>query len=290
MPNVTLNEADFRRLIAGQVLSLPANTDGIALADIGLEHVHQLLWEMLRDGADPAAVIPPEPSAPGLPAHAMVETTVIDVDQPVHAWFELSYAQYLVLPRSVLQSMPVPWQQQFVSCMHELDETIDWRPPPERRWFVQLQKSVQRPCAPDEEWWMEIPDPLADYERGRRRLPLKHAPQRVSPADGGCWYCQTVADGEWLFSMEFDAQLHKACLEHAIENNFVEAENPETTILAREFDMEPYAQSQQLTLRCPACNKTADYARRDSLAAINCKHCGFDGSTFREWLAHNEEV
>jgi len=44
------------------------------------------------------------------------------IDKPVHGLFGLSYAQYLTIPRSVLQSMPVKWQEQFVQCLNELDE------------------------------------------------------------------------------------------------------------------------------------------------------------------------
>lgn len=57
---------------------------------------------------------------------------------PVHEWFELSYAQYLTVPRSILQSMPVEWQERFAACLRELDGTLDWRPR-EGRYWVQLK-------------------------------------------------------------------------------------------------------------------------------------------------------
>ena len=47
----------------------------------------------------------------------------------VHAWFGLSYANYLVLPRSVLQSMPDEWQRRFTSLMDEMNDAfghLDW--------------------------------------------------------------------------------------------------------------------------------------------------------------------
>lgn len=56
----------------------------------------------------------------------------------IHHWFELSYAQYLTVPRSVLQSMPDEWQVRFATCLEELDELIDWRPRSGRYW-VQLK-------------------------------------------------------------------------------------------------------------------------------------------------------
>jgi len=33
--------------------------------------------------------------------------------EPLHNWFELTYAQYLTIPRSILQSMPVEWQRRM---------------------------------------------------------------------------------------------------------------------------------------------------------------------------------
>ena len=88
-------------------------------------------------------------------------TLIIDND-PIHEWFELSYAQYLTIPRSVLQSMPPEWQRRFVECLEELDATIDWRPADGRYW-VELRDSKGRFQR----------DPLQDYERGRRRVPWR---------------------------------------------------------------------------------------------------------------------
>lgn len=82
-------------------------------------------------------------------------------DEPIHEWFELSYAQYLTIPRSVLQSMPKEWQDRFVKCLEELDEKIDWRPQ-EGCYWVKLKDDKGR----------YMRDPLMDYERGRRRVPF----------------------------------------------------------------------------------------------------------------------
>lgn len=38
---------------------------------------------------------------------------------PVHSWFQLSYSNYLVIPRAILQAMPVEWQKRFVTCLDE---------------------------------------------------------------------------------------------------------------------------------------------------------------------------
>jgi hypothetical protein len=56
--------------------------------------------------------------------------------------------------------MPLEWQDRFVKCMEELDDRIDWR----SNYYVFLK---------DKDTGRFMDDPLADYERGRRRLPLK---------------------------------------------------------------------------------------------------------------------
>lgn len=56
----------------------------------------------------------------------------------VHDWFELTYAQYLTIPRSIMEAMPAEWQKRMVACLEELDNTFDWRPE-EGRYWVQLK-------------------------------------------------------------------------------------------------------------------------------------------------------
>jgi hypothetical protein len=80
-------------------------------------------------------------------------------DRDIHDWFGLTYAQYLTIPRSILQSMPAEWQQRFVRCLEELDAAFDWRPS-EGRYWVTLKDAKGRIRH----------DPLMDYERGRRIL------------------------------------------------------------------------------------------------------------------------
>lgn len=83
-------------------------------------------------------------------------------DEPIHYWFGLSYAQYLTIPRSVLQSMPIEWQERLVGCLEELNETIDWWSSDGCYW-VRLKDARGR----------FVHDPLMDYERGRRRIPRR---------------------------------------------------------------------------------------------------------------------
>ncbi|WP_371484831.1 hypothetical protein [Kitasatospora sp. NBC_00315] len=61
-------------------------------------------------GRVPVDPIPGQNPLPGIPA-----------DGPVHTWFGLTYANYLVVPRTLMQSMPVGWQQRAVACLTELD-------------------------------------------------------------------------------------------------------------------------------------------------------------------------
>lgn len=47
----------------------------------------------------------------------------------IHTWFSLTYANYLVLPRSVLQSMPEEWQHRFTAIVDEAQAAfahLDW--------------------------------------------------------------------------------------------------------------------------------------------------------------------
>lgn len=83
-------------------------------------------------------------------------------DSPIHMWFELTYAQYLTIPRSVLQSMSSSWQGEFVRLLEELDETIDWLPK-EGRYWVTLKGDKGK----------EFYDEYGNYDRGRRQVPLR---------------------------------------------------------------------------------------------------------------------
>jgi phosphoenolpyruvate carboxylase len=46
----------------------------------------------------------------------------MDARMNIHHWFGLTYSNYLVLPRAVLQSMPEEWQERFVAMLDELEE------------------------------------------------------------------------------------------------------------------------------------------------------------------------
>ncbi|MEU1088949.1 hypothetical protein ACFYPN_16150 [Streptomyces sp. NPDC005576] len=49
-------------------------------------------------------------------------------DGPIHQWFSLSYTNYVVLPRTLLQSMPTEWQERMVACLNELHDAFSHIP------------------------------------------------------------------------------------------------------------------------------------------------------------------
>ena len=51
--------------------------------------------------------------------------------EAIHGHFGLSYANYLVLPRTLLQSMPDAWQARFVALVDDLCEAFQHVPQPE---------------------------------------------------------------------------------------------------------------------------------------------------------------
>jgi len=92
--------------------------------------------------------------------------------EPIHNWFGLTYSNYLVLPRTALQSMPREWQRRFVDCLEELDAALGHH-------FDSADYTV-RMMKRSNGKRLFAQDQLADYERGRRRLEL-----RTEAADRG---------------------------------------------------------------------------------------------------------
>ena len=62
-------------------------------------------------------------------------------ESPVSAWFELTYAQFLTVPRLVLESMPYAWQKRMVELLDAMDKAFDWRPS-EGRYWVRLRSDT----------------------------------------------------------------------------------------------------------------------------------------------------
>lgn len=80
----------------------------------------------------------------------------------IHQWFGLSYASYLVLPRSILQSAPEQLQKRLVDCLEEL-ESLFGNVPDSGTYIVSLKDENNR----------FIKDGYRDYERGRRIIPMR---------------------------------------------------------------------------------------------------------------------
>jgi hypothetical protein len=79
--------------------------------------------------------------------------------EAVHAWFSLSYSNYLVLPRTLLQSMPDEWQRRFVGCLDELQTAFDHLEHPPGYWVRARDESGRF-----------MRDPIPHYDRGRARV------------------------------------------------------------------------------------------------------------------------
>jgi hypothetical protein len=79
----------------------------------------------------------------------------IEADAPVHEAFGLTYASYLVLPRSVLQHMPLEWQRRFLAMLDELPAAAR-----EGAYWVRRKDERGR----------FAPDPLAQYRHPDREM------------------------------------------------------------------------------------------------------------------------
>lgn len=64
------------------------------------------------------------PCKPDIFAAIYDPTSESDDTEAVHGWFSLSYANYLVLPRTLMQSMPGPWQVQMVRLLEEITDAF----------------------------------------------------------------------------------------------------------------------------------------------------------------------
>lgn len=65
----------------------------------------------------------------------------------VSLWFELTYASYLTIPRSILEDMPDEWQQRFYLLFAELNERYTSWPPSGQHYEVRLRNERGRYCS-----------------------------------------------------------------------------------------------------------------------------------------------
>ena len=85
-------------------------------------------------------------------------------ETPVWDWFELTYAQYLTVPRLVMQSMPLRWQRKMVRLLREMDEEFDWRPAEGNLW---VKLNIKEWDCLEENWEPVFVDPpYCDYRHG----------------------------------------------------------------------------------------------------------------------------
>lgn len=47
------------------------------------------------------------------------------VEPPFHGWFGLTYSSYLVLPRCILEAMPLDWQNSMIALLDEASDKLD---------------------------------------------------------------------------------------------------------------------------------------------------------------------
>jgi hypothetical protein len=62
-----------------------------------------------------------KPPAPAAPSGERTEEPYERTDGPVHGWFGLTYANFLVIHRAMLQSMPLDWQRRFVELLEDMN-------------------------------------------------------------------------------------------------------------------------------------------------------------------------
>lgn len=95
-----------------------------------------------------------------MPDKPIVHPNATKQPRLIHDWFSLSYANYLILHRSILQSMPDEWQARFVELLDELDEAYGELPDLPASWMIRAKDSSGS----------FVKDPYADYQRGRRKV------------------------------------------------------------------------------------------------------------------------
>lgn len=75
----------------------------------------------------------------------------------IHDWFGLTYAQFLTLPRVIMEAMPARWQEQMVALLDELGETYDYLPANGNMYYVRVGQPA--------EWPYEKTPPLKNPDR-----------------------------------------------------------------------------------------------------------------------------
>lgn len=91
----------------------------------------------------------------------MADTSDLEIEhETIHGWFGLTYANYLCLPRTLLQSMPDEWQTRFVRCLMELDAAYRHLDLDNINYAVSIRNDKGE----------FVRDPVPHYNRGRTRV------------------------------------------------------------------------------------------------------------------------
>jgi len=80
------------------------------------------------------------------------------VESPIHNWFELTCASYLVLPRVLMQEMPLEWQENMVKLLEEMEETF----PNYKDGSYRVLKTKDRKLVKTPEWEINYRHPNRD--------------------------------------------------------------------------------------------------------------------------------
>lgn len=98
--------------------------------------------------------------------------------EAIHLHFSLSYSTHMVLPRTLLQSMPDAWQARFVALIDEMDAAFRHVPQPEA---YKVEAAVEREVSDLTELQRKQLGIVADWYRGET------PPENLSEADLAEW-------------------------------------------------------------------------------------------------------
>lgn len=90
-------------------------------------------------------------------------TAAYPTTEPVHEYFGLSYCNFLVVHRSIAQSMPTEWQRRFVDLMSEADRAVK---------DAGIETASSYTIRARDRDGKFIADPIPHYNRGRTQLHL----------------------------------------------------------------------------------------------------------------------
>ncbi|MGW2863332.1 hypothetical protein [Streptomyces sp. NPDC001205] len=95
-------------------------------------------------------------------ATAAREPAAAEHPRDVHTYLGLSYANYLVLPRTLLQSMPAEWQAPFVALLGEMDTAFAHVPRAEAYDVIPGTEALVGELGPDRLAWAGITQDFYD--------------------------------------------------------------------------------------------------------------------------------